>query len=268
MYGAIIGDMVGSPYEHHNINTKDFALFSGFSRFTDDSVMTAAIADALMAANDKGITDDEKATKELIVNCMTVFGLRYPNAGYGRTFYHWLHNRLKEPYFSWGNGSAMRVSPAGWLYDDIETTRKMAAWTAEVTHNHPQGIIGAEAVASAIFLARHGSTKDEIKEYITSEFGYDLSKTCDEIRPGYYFDVSCQGSVPQAITAFLDGKNFEDVVRTAISLGGDSDTIGAMAGSIAEAFYGVPDELKRECESRLPEDLLEVLKKFTEKVTA
>jgi ADP-ribosylglycohydrolase len=268
MYGAMIGDMVGRPYEWHNIKKKDFPLFSAHSGFTDDSVMTVAVAEALMMANEMGEADDEKSTKDLIVSSMTKFGLRYPNAGYGGTFYHWLHNRLKEPYNSWGNGSAMRVSPAGWLYDDIETTRKMAAWTAEVTHNHPEGVKGAESVASAIFLARTGSTKDEIRDYIVKEFGYDLSRTCDEIRPDYEFDVSCQGSVPQAITAFLEGKTFEDVIRTAVSLGGDSDTIGAMAGSIAEAFYGVPEDFKRECENRLPDDLLEVLKKFTKAISA
>ena len=154
----------------------------------------------------------------------------------------------------------MRVSAAGWLYDDLDTTRKIARWTAEVTHNHPEGVKGAESIASAIFMARNGSSKIEIKEYIQSEFGYDLDRTCDEIRPSYEFDVSCQGSVPEAIIAFLEGNDFEDVIRNAISLGGDSDTIGAIAGSIAEAFYGVSDKLKTECEKILPNEMVDILR--------
>ena len=157
----------------------------------------------------------------------------------------------------------MRVSAAGWLYDDIAITRRIAGWTAEVTHNHPEGVKGAESVAAAIFMARTGSTKEEIREYVRNEFRYDLWRTCDEIRPTYKFDVSCQGSVPEAIIAFLDGEDFEDVIRNAISLGGDTDTIGAIAGSIAEAFYGVPEELKAECEKRLPEDIIEVIARAT-----
>ena len=259
MIGAVIGDMVGSRFEWHNIKTKAFELFSWRSKFTDDSVMTVAVAEALREAEKRGELDNEELVKNLLVESMYKWGNEYPNAGYGRTFYAWLAHEIEGPYNSWGNGSAMRVSAAGWIADDLETTRKIARWTAEVTHNHPEGIKGAEAVASAIFMARTGSTKEEIKEYIVSEFGYDLDRTCNDIRPDYEFDVSCQGSVPEAIIAFLEGSDFEDVVRTAISLGGDSDTIGAMAGSIAEAFYEIPDEMVSKCVSRLPEDMKEVL---------
>ena len=262
MYGAILGDMIGAPYEWHNLKSKAFPLFSVHADFTDDSVMTVAIAEALMRAGGYGVIADEKATKEMIVSCMHKWGQKYPNAGYGGRFRKWLANNECEPYNSWGNGSAMRVSAAGWLYDDIETTRMIARWTAEVTHNHPEGVKGAESIASAIFMARNGSSKDEIKKYIETEFEYDLSRTCDEIRPGYKFDVSCQGSVPEAIIAFLDGNDFEDTVRNAISLGGDSDTIGAMAGSIAEAFYGISDVLKDECDKRLPDDMDDILLMF------
>ena len=171
----------------------------------------------------------------------------------------------RDPYNSLGNGSAMRVSAAGWMGEDLDHCRTLARWSAEVTHNHPEGIKGAESVASAIYLARTGSTKEAILEYVADEFGYDLDRTCDEIRPGYQFDVTCQGSVPEAIIAFGEGKDFEDVVRTAVSLGGDADTIGAMAGSIGEAFYGVPEELKAECEARLPGDMREVLREFAAK---
>lgn len=263
MYGAILGDIIGSPYEFDRGNkTKDFPLFSKRSSFTDDSVMTIAVAEALMQAIEGGVIDDEQQTKDLLVESMHKWGVGYPWAGYGQRFFRWLASDSKEPYNSFGNGSAMRVSPAAWLFDDIDTTRKLARWTAEVTHNHPEGIKGAEATASAIFMSRNGSSKDEIKAYIAGEFGYDLSRTCDEIRPNYHHVESCQESVPEAITAFLEGDDFEDVIRTTVSLGGDTDTLACISGSIAEAFYGVPEALKQECERRLPEDLREVLLKF------
>ncbi len=266
MYGAILGDMIGSPYEFDRGNkTKDFPFFDRGATYTDDSVMTLAAAEALGLAIDRGVIGDEKKTKDLLINSMHKWGHRYPNAGYGGRFGSWLRNNKREPYNSWGNGSAMRVSPAGWLFDDLQTTRKVAAWTAEVTHNHPEGVKGAESVAAAIFMARNGSSKDEIKTYITSGFGYDLSRTCDEIRPDYHHVESCQETVPEAITAFLEGGDFEDVIRTAVSLGGDCDTLTCISGSIAEAFYGVPEYLKAECENRLPEDLREVLVSFKRK---
>ena len=263
MYGAILGDIIGSPYEFdRGRKIKNFKFFDRGARFTDDSVMTIAVAEALMRAHGIGVIEDEKSTKDLIIDMMHKWGHRYPDAGYGGRFYHWLADSERAPYNSWGNGSAMRVSAVGWLYDDLETARKIARWTAEVTHNHPEGVKGAEAIAAAICMARNGSSKEKIQKYTEKEFGYDLSRTCDEIRPGYRFDVSCQGSVPEAIRAFLDGSDFEDVIRTAVSLGGDTDTIGAMAGSIAEAFYGVPDHLKDECEKRLPDDMADILLMF------
>lgn len=263
MYGAILGDMIGSPYEFDRGNkTKDFPFFDKGATYTDDSVMTIAVAEALMTAADQGVMNDEPAVKELLIDSMQKWGHKYPYAGYGGRFRGWLAARNPQPYNSWGNGSAMRVSPAGWMFSDMETTRKVAAWTAEVTHNHPEGIKGAESVAAAIFMARNGSSKDEIKEYVIREFGYDFSRTCDEIRPGYRHVESCQETVPEAFTAFFEGNDFEDVIRTAVSLGGDCDTLTCIAGSIAEAFYGVPEDLKLECENRLPADMLEVLKKF------
>lgn len=259
MYGALLGDMIGAPYEFDRGNkTKEFPLFCEYSHFTDDSVMTIAVAEALL---DYQFREDEDI-KVGLVESMQKWGKKYPNAGYGRKFYHWLHSEHPEPYGSYGNGSAMRVSSAGWLFDTLEETRHMARLTAEVTHNHPEGIKGAEATASAIFLARTGRSKEEIRDYIVQEFGYDLSRTCDQIRPGYYHNESCQKTVPEAITAFLEGTDFEDVIRTAVSLGGDCDTLTCIAGSIAEAFYGVPAILEAECKSRLPEDMVYILGRF------
>lgn len=259
MIGAILGDMIGAPYEFDRGNkTKDFPLFSRESKFTDDSVMTVAVAEALISSYGK--SDDEIRTA--LVDSMQKWGKRYPHAGYGGMFRRWLITKEPKPYGSFGNGSAMRVSSAGWLYDDIDTTRKMAALTADVTHNHPEGIKGAEATASAILLARNGSSKDEIKEYIIREFGYDLSRTCDEIRPTYHHVESCQETVPEAITAFLEGTDFEDVIRTAVSLGGDCDTLTCIAGGIAEAYYGIPDKISAEGYNRMNTDMREVLCRF------
>ncbi len=202
--------------------------------------------------------------KHLLIDAMHKWGNKYPHAGYGGRFRTWLQSKEREPYNSWGNGSAMRVSPAGWLGKDMDDVRRLAHWSAEVTHNHPEGVKGAEAVAAAIYLARTGSTKEEIKAYIESEFGYDLDRTCDEIRLVYTFDVSCQGSVPESIIAFLDGEDFEDTVRNAVSIGGDSDTIAAMAGSIAEAFFGIPEWVQEKALDYLDEEMVDVYKKFQE----
>ena len=259
MYGAILGDMIGAPYEFDmGKKTKEFPLFCTESHYTDDSVMTIAVAEALL---DNQFQDDE-TIKAGLVDSMRKWGRKYPDAGYGGKFWHWLRSKDPKPYGSYGNGSAMRVSSAGWLFDTMEQTRHMARLTAEVTHNHPEGIKGAESTACAIFLARTGHSKDEIKDYIIKEFGYDLSRTCDQIRPAYHHVESCQGTVPEAITAFLEGTDFEDVIRTAVSLGGDCDTLTCIAGSIAEAFYGVPEQLKDECRSRLPKDMLDILGRF------
>ena len=263
MYGAILGDIIGSPYEFdRGRKTKDFPFFDRGASFTDDSVMTIAVADALMQAEDRNVIDDESAVKALLIDSMHKWGHKYPNAGYGGRFRTWLRHNECEPYNSWGNGSAMRVSSVGWMFDDLETTRKVARWTAEVTHNHPEGVRGAEATACAVFLARTGSSKEEIRDFITNDIGYDLSRTCDGIRPDYCHVESCQQTVPEAITAFLEGEDFEDVIRTAVSLGGDCDTLTCIAGGIAEAFYGVPAELQAECEARLPSDMRVALISF------
>ena len=264
MYGAILGDIIGSPYEFDRGNkSKDFPLFSSNSTFTDDSVMTLAVADAFLSLLPK--TTDEDIRCQLIQSMQT-YGQAFPHAGYGGMFRRWLKDPNPQPYGSYGNGSAMRGSSAGWLFDNLETVRHMARLSAEVTHNHPEGIKGAEATASAIYLARTGSTKAEIKAYIEENFHYNLSRSCDEIRPTYRHVESCQETVPEAITAFLEGRSFEDVIRTAVSLGGDCDTLTCIAGSIAEGYYGVPEELKQQCRQRLPKDLRKVLRRFEEKL--
>lgn len=233
MFGAIVGDIIGSPYEFFNCKSTNFQLFCEKSRITDDTVLTVAVADAFMNKKDYAQTFKEYARK-------------YPLAGFGGSFVQWVDSDSMMPYNSWGNGSAMRVSSIGWLCNSIEEVLAESKVTAEVTHNHPEGIKGAQAIASAIFLARIGKTKEEIKEYIVGTFEYDLNRTLDEIRPNYEFNVSCQKSVPEAIIAFLESDNFEDCIRKAISIGGDSDTIAAMAGSIAEAYYKmIPIEIEK-----------------------
>ena len=261
MVGAILGDIVGSPYEFDRSDKiKDFGpLFIKQSCFTDDSVMTIAVAEGLMNA---GKDADVDTIHKEVIKSMKAWGRRYPNAGYGAKFIWWLQLDDENPYNSWGNGSAMRVSSAGWLYDSLERTREVAKATAEVTHNHPEGIKGAEATASAIYMARTGCSKEEIKQYISIHFGYDLSRTCDEIRPGYRHVESCQQTVPEAIVAFLEGNDFEDVVRNAVSLGGDCDTLTCIASGIAEAFYGVLEEYKIETLNRLESDMIEVYERF------
>ena len=261
MLGAILGDIVGSPYEFDRSDkVKDFGpLLIKKSVYTDDSVMTIAVADALMKA---GVEADESDIKNGLVQSLKYWGRKYPNAGYGGRFYYWLRKENSNPYGSWGNGSAMRVSSVGWLYDSIERTREVARATAEVTHNHPEGIKGAESTASAIYMARTGASKDEIRRYITDEFGYDLSRTVDQIRPTYHHVESCQQTVPEAITAFLEGNDFEDVVRTAVSLGGDCDTLTCIAAAIAEAFYGIPDGYQKEVLKRIEPDMIEVYERF------
>ena len=267
MYGALLGDMIGAPYEFdRGDKTKDFPLFGKKSVYTDDSVMSIAVAEALLDARRNGVETDETAVKKLLVDSMRRWGSKYPYIGYGGRFSSWLQDDDMGPYGSYGNGAAMRVSAAGWLYSSLETTRKMARWTAEVTHNHPEGIKGAQATASAIFMARNHAAKEEIRDYIVREFGYDLSRTCDEIRPGYHHVESCQETVPEAITAFLEGNDFEDVIRTAVSLGGDCDTLTCIAGSIAEAFYGVPTDMMAECQNRIEKDMRMVMVRFGKEI--
>ena len=263
MYGAILGDIIGSPYEFdRGGKTKDFPMFSKYSMFTDDSVMTIAVAEALMDSAGK----DPDGIRQKLVQSMQKWGRKYPDAGYGGMFSGWLYSYDPQPYGSWGHGSAMRVSSAGWLYESFDETREKARLTAEVTHNHPEGIKGAECVAAVIWMAQNGKSKEEIRETVESVFGYNLSRTCDEIRPGYHHVESCQETVPEAVTAFLEGKDFEDVIRTAVSLGGDCDTLTCIAGGMAEAFYGVPEELKAECRKRITPAMREVLDRFDETV--
>ena len=259
MYGAIIGDIIGQPYEWHNIKTKSFTLFSDTPHFTDDSVMTIAVCDGILKAE---INASKKEMKKSIIESMHFWGEKYPNAGYGGMFKKWLQKKSYRSYKSFGNGSAMRVSSIGWFFDSIERTREVARWSAEVTHNHKEGIKGAEAVAAAIYLARTGKPKLDIKKYIEKEFKYDCSRTCEQIRSDYCFNSSCQETCPQAITAFLEGKDFEDVIRNAISLGGDSDTLTAIAASIAEAFYGIPDYFKIKVIEFTNADMQEVMKRY------
>jgi len=250
MLGAIAGDVIGSVYEHRPIKTTDFPLFHKYSRFTDDTVLTIAVAEAILKQ-----TNYAEALK--------IFGRKYPNAGYGSAFYGWIFEPGGKPYNSWGNGAAMRVSPVGFAFFTAESVLAEAERTAVVSHNHPEGIKGAQATALAIFLARTGVDKESIRREITQRFGYNLQRTVDGIRPNYKFDVSCQGSVPEAIIAFLDSTNYEDTIRKAISLGGDSDTLACIAGGVAQAFYKeIPTEIVIEVRRRLPEEFLQVIDLF------
>lgn len=260
MYGAILGDIIGSPFEFdRGDKTKDFKLFSRRSHFTDDSVMTLAVCEALLKVGQDATV---KEIEDAVITSMQSWGRRYPHEGYGGYFRCWLTARHPEPYNSFGNGSAMRVSAAGWLYDSLEKTRVVAKATANVTHNHPEGIKGAESTASAIFMARNGSSKEEIKKYIENEFHYDLNRTLDEIRPSFHMHETCQKTVPEAIIAFLEAKDFEDAIRNAVSLGGDTDTLGAITGSIAEAYFGIPEALRSECRNRINKDMRDVVDTF------
>jgi ADP-ribosylglycohydrolase len=250
MLGAIAGDIIGSVYERQRIKTKRFPLFSPHSCFTDDSVLTIAVAKAIL-----GDRDYRKDVRDV--------GRRYPNAGYGGAFAQWLFSADPQPYNSWGNGSAMRVSPVGFAFDTADTVLLEAARTAEITHNHPEGIKGAQATALAVFLGRTGRDKESMRAELTERFGYDLRRTVDEIRPSYSFDVSCQGTVPEAIIAFLDSDSYEDTIRNAISLGGDSDTLACIAGGIAEAYYGpIPQAIREKVAQLLPDDLRQVVDAF------
>ncbi len=260
MYGAIVGDIIGSPFEFdRGQKSKDFELFSKGAKYTDDTVMTIAVAEALMNAGKDATLE---VIRQNVVRAMQCWGQKYPRAGYGGNFRCWLKAPNPKPYGSYGNGSAMRVSAVGWLYDTIERTRAVARATADVTHNHREGIKGAEAVASIIYLARTGKSKEEIKEYVCKEFHYRLNRTIDEIRPYYHHVESCQETVPEAITAFMEGTDFEDVIRTAVSLGGDCDTLTDIAAAMAEAYYGIPAILRAEVRNRVKPDMLGVLDRF------
>ena len=254
MFGAIVGDIIGSIYEWNNIKTKDFPLFRRESRYTDDTVMTCAVAEGIMNG---GTRDD-------FIDALKKYGRMYPHAGYGGRFKKWLFSEDREPYYSYGNGAAMRVSPCGFAAKTLEEAVAMADAVTKVTHNHPEGMKGAAATAAAIFLARSGKTREEIREYIVRNY-YPLNFTLDEIRPTYTFDVSCQGSVPQALEAFLESVSFEDAIRNAISIGGDSDTIAAITGGVSEAYYGVPEEIRDMALSYLDDTQTEILIAFSER---
>ena len=286
MLGAIIGDIVGSVYEWNNIKTKDFPLFTDRCSFTDDTVMTIAVADAIMQGEKetRGSGIDSYGSvyvaPDIFIDSMKKWGRRYPNSGYGSRFGAWLHSDDREPYNSWGNGSAMRVAACGWVVPLQQFIRmgfdgvlELAKQSAAVTHNHPEGIKGAKATAMAIYFARHGRAHGDIdtyKEYIRRNLGrgglfgieYDLDRTLDEIRPGYRFNESCLETVPEAIIAFLESTDFEDAIRSAISLGGDSDTLAAITGSIAEAAYGIPKAIADKALSYLDAPLREVYERW------
>jgi ADP-ribosylglycohydrolase len=253
MIGAIAGDIIGSVYEYSQIKTKDFPLFDSRCHFTDDTVLTVAVADAILSGRP-------------YIESLRQIGRCYPGADYGGAFMVWLNSDDPRPYNSWGNGSAMRVSPVGFAFSSEEEVLRQARMTAEVTHNHPEGIKGAEATALAIFLARTGQDKENIRTRITAQFGYSLDRTVGDIRPSYFYEISCQGTVPEAIVAFLDSESYEDAVRNAISLGGDSDTLACITGGIAEAFYGsVADEIRAKVEECLTPDLWEITERFCQK---
>ena len=259
MLGAIIGDVAGSLYEFGHLKSKDFEFFPVGARLTDDSIMTLAVGCACADS----VLEDEQDFKASLVYYMRLLGRQYPYAGYGGMFVQWLDSDNMPAYNSFGNGSAMRVSPVAWVASSLEEAERLAAWSAEVTHNHPEGIKGAQAVAGCIYLARQGCSKQEIKDYVEEKY-YALTRTLDEIRPGYKFDVTCQGSVPQAIQSFLEAEDFEDAVRNAVSLGGDSDTQAAMAGAIAEAYFGIPDALADKVFQYFDEEQKEYYLKFSE----
>ena len=250
MIGAIAGDIIGSVYEHYPIKTKDFPLFNPRCRFTDDTVLTVAVADSIL-------------TGRSYAESVLEIGRRYPGAGYGDSFMQWLYSYEPQPYNSWGNGSAMRVSPVGFAFATEEEVLYQAKKTAEITHNHPEGVKGAQATALAVFLARTVHDKEEIRKQIMQRFGYDLDRGVDDIRPTYTFDISCQGTVPEAIIAFFDSQSYEDAIRNAISLGGDSDTLSCIAGGIAEAFYGAaPSHIQRKVKEFLTPDLWAITENF------
>lgn len=264
MLGTIIGDIVGSRFEWNNIKTKEFELLTGDCRFTDDSVMTLAVARALSFCMQLGTVTRQAALNYLpgaTVDAMCDLGRKYPDAGYGGRFARWLREEFPQPYQSYGNGAAMRVSPCGFAAASLEDALDLAGKVTAISHDHPEGLRGAKATAAAIYLARTGSTKAQIRAHIEQNY-YPLDFTLDEIRPAYAFDVSCQGTVPQALEAFLESTGFEDAIRNAVSIGGDSDTLAAITGGVAEAFYGVPNLLRKKILTYLPDEFIGILAEF------
>ena len=256
MKGAIIGDIVGSIYEFDNLKSKDFELFKSECEFTDDTVLTVAVAEALLKYN----PDDEEIFKENLIDIFHKYGELYPDVGYGGHYLSWVENKRREPYNSCGNGSAMRTSAVGWYTKSIEECENLAKLCAEITHNHPDGIAGAQAVAGVIFLARNGASKDELKAYMEKYYPVDF--TIDEIRPTYEYEIINKTTVPQAFRCFYEATDFEDTIRNAISIGGDSDTIAAIAGSMAEAFFGIPEDIAEIGMSYLDDYMSDVVEEF------
>ncbi|WP_407453109.1 ADP-ribosylglycohydrolase family protein [Methanobrevibacter sp.] len=254
--GAICGDIIGSVYEFNSIKTKEFELFGDRSTFTDDTVMTLAIANWLT---------NDKTSEDVLIKELQLFGNRYIGAGYGRMFLNWLREENPQPYGSWANGSAMRVSPCAWVANSLEEAQDLAYKSAVVTHNHPEAIKGALATVDAIYLARIGANKDEIKDHVETRYEYNLNRSLNEIRPFYSFDVSCAGSVPESIICFLEADDFEDTIRNCVSLGGDADTQAAIAGGIASAYWEVPEDIVDNSVNRLDDFLLDALMKFEDK---
>jgi len=253
MLGAIAGDVIGSVHEHTETKSTDFDLFTPGCRFTDDTVLTVAVADCLVNGRE-------------YVDAFHDYFLAYPNAGYGYRFFHWASSGNRSPYDSWGNGSAMRVAPVGHAFDSLDDVLVHAARSAEVTHNHPEGVRGAQATAAAVFMARSGETKRNMKSSLEDMFGYDLDRRLDDIRPTHQFDESCQGTVPLALIAFLESSGYEDAVRKAVSLGGDADTLACIAGAVAEAHYGgVPPSIAAQTLAMLDDRLRGVVVKFCER---
>lgn len=250
MFGAITGDIIGSAYEHSPTRSTDFPLLPEAATFTDDTVLTVAIAESLL-------------TGKSYAAALKHWGRRYPNAGYGGNFYQWLMSRCSVPYGSWGNGAAMRVSPIGWAFDSLETVLEEAAKSAMPTHDHPEGIKGAQAIAGALWLARNQRSKAEIKQWVEESIGYVLPVSINSIRTGYAFDVSSQGSVPQAIQCFLEAGSTEEAIRLAVSLGGDADTQACMAGALGDALWGIEDRLWEKIRQKLPEKMLEIIEQFS-----
>lgn len=264
MFGAIIGDIIGSRFEFDRGNkSREFELFTDECDFTDDTVMTIAVAEAL---KDAGPDADEKTVKDLLIKSMKKWGKMYPHAGYGARFIDWVLTDDPKPYGSYGNGSGMRVSSVGWLYDSLDRTREVARWTAEVTHNHPEGIKGAESTAAAIYLARQKTAKEDIKKYIEDEFGYDLSRTLDEIRPDYCHVEDCMHTMPEAFTCFFEADSYEETIRNVMYIGGDTDTLGAIAGAIAEAYWGIPAHILLKIGLYVPEEFQKVMGRFKESI--
>jgi ADP-ribosylglycohydrolase len=250
MLGAVIGDIIGSVHEFSATKHTDFPLFDVSATFTDDTVLTVAVAECLL-------------TGASYVDKLHEYTKAYPNRGYGGRYWHWVASGSREPYSSWGNGSAMRVSPVGFAFDELGDVLEDGQRSAQVTHNHPEGIRGAQATAAAIFLARQGATKEHIRQSIEGRFGYDLSRSVEDIRPDYVFNESCQGTVPEAMVAFLDSTDYEHAVRLAVSLGGDADTLACIAGGIAEAYYrGVPEDIAERGLALLDDRLVEIVKRF------